>query len=71
MKKKYEDEIGKLLRKKAEFAQDDDYSKYLNFAHHFIKNIDKYHSQADLEIKQLMVSSIFPEKLTYVKNKYL
>jgi hypothetical protein len=49
---------------------EDDYKEQLKFGISLISAIDKYYDQSDLEIKQLIIGSIFPGKLIYDENKF-
>ena len=48
----------------------DDYRQYLDKGIPLLQNIDKHWLAADLEGKQRIVGSIFPEKLIFEKNSY-
>ncbi|WP_143785567.1 hypothetical protein [Ohtaekwangia koreensis] len=61
-----------LLRRKANLASaEDDYRGYLEFAKTLLVNLDKcYRENEDLKAKQLIIGSVFPEKLVYEKNQF-
>ncbi|HFG0471765.1 recombinase family protein [Flavobacterium psychrophilum] len=46
------------------------YQKYFEFGLSFLSNAKEYYQKADLEIKQKIVGSIFPEKIIFSNNKY-
>lgn len=43
---------------------------YLNVGFSLLRGLDKFYEEGDLEVKQLIISSIFPEKLVYEENQY-
>ena len=66
-KKKYED----LQRKKSELNSfDENLEDYLQFGVSFFEQLDKFYKSASVEIKQKMISSIFPEKLIFNDGNY-
>ncbi|WP_395047170.1 recombinase family protein [Flavobacterium sp.] len=46
------------------------FQKYFEFGLTFLFNAKEYYQKADLEIKQKIVGSIFPEKIIFHDNKY-
>ena len=64
-------EIDLLDRKKvALLTSEDDYQQYLDKGIPMLQNIDKHWLAADLNGKQHIVGSIFPQKLVFEKNSY-
>jgi len=41
-----------------------------SFSYNILSNIDLIYDEAELEVKQQMISSIYPFKLIYEKNQY-
>lgn len=70
MKKECSEELYRMEREKADEEAADDYSLYLRSGINFMKNLGKSYADADLEIKQYIIGSIFPEKLVFDKNQY-
>jgi len=50
--------------------KDTDISSYVAYGFNLLENLDKYYTEADLEVKEKLVSSIFPERLIYENGKY-
>ncbi|WP_089765187.1 recombinase family protein [Chitinophaga terrae (ex Kim and Jung 2007)] len=46
------------------------FKKYLSFGLSVVGNIQHYYDQAPLEVKQKLIGSIFPGKLTYENNSF-
>ncbi|WP_429062159.1 recombinase family protein [Chitinophaga sp. W2I13] len=46
------------------------FRKYLSFGLSVVGNIQHYYHQAPVEVKQKLIGSIFPEKLTYENNSF-
>ena len=64
-------EIERLERKKFTTANEtEDYSDYVSKGLPILRNIGKYYENADLEGRQALIGSIFPEKLIFDENKY-
>jgi site-specific DNA recombinase len=47
-----------------------DYIKYLKRDFALLKNIDRYYTSAELEVKQKIISSIYPGKLIFENNAF-
>lgn len=63
--------ISQLILDKSKFENtDNNYSNYVKYGFSLLQNLDKYYSVADLEIKDKLLSSIFPNKLIYENGKY-
>jgi site-specific DNA recombinase len=64
----------KILELETEKAKLDfyssNYAKYLSWDLKIVKNIDKHYVEAPLETKQLLIGSIFPEKLIFENFEY-
>lgn len=71
IKKRNEEEMNRLNREKnnLEFV-DDDFEAYLDFARTLLKNLVECCEVADITAKQLLVGSIFSEKLIFENNQY-
>jgi site-specific DNA recombinase len=64
-------EIERLERKKVSIADEaEDYSGYISKGMPILRNISKYYKDADLEGRQGLIGSIFPEKVIFDENKY-
>ncbi len=50
--------------------RDKDMMKYVDFGLNLLRNIDEYYVRASVEIKQKMISSMFPSKLIFDGEKY-
>ncbi len=60
-----------LIRKKANLSTDQENIKeQLKIGVTLIRNIDRYYQNATLSEKQLIVGSVFPEKLIFEKNQF-
>ena len=71
MKKRYEKQNNDLVKQEAHLSvMDAEYKKYLDWNFTLIKNLPKGFEQADLEQKQKIVGSIFPERLIFEKNQF-
>ncbi len=71
IKFKLEPEIERLVSKVAALSKGDiDERAIIEFGFHFIKNLDKLFTGADLNQKRYMLGSTFPEKLIYENKTY-
>lgn len=71
IKKRYEDNINQLIRNRNSLEQvDHNFDAYLGFTYNLLKNLTTSYVHADLEVKQMIVSSIYPEKLVYENNQF-
>lgn len=71
IKARYEEIIFKLKRQKVDNQSiDNNYSSYLESSLKFLSNIDNYYEEANVEMRQKIVGSVFPEKLIFEKNAY-
>ena len=60
-----------LMRKKANLSSGhEDYREYLKLSAVFIKDMDLIYQKASLNEKQLIIGSVFPEKLIFEKNHF-
>ena len=48
----------------------ENYDEKIDFCVNLLQNIDEIYKEADTELKQHIIGSIFPDKLIYEKNKY-
>jgi site-specific DNA recombinase len=63
--------ISQLLSDKSKFENTDShFSGYLKYGFSLLQNLDKYYSLADLETKEKLLGSIFPNKLIYENGNY-
>lgn len=63
--------INQLATGKMQFQFiDTDYKNYLGYGFNLLENIDKFYSEADLEIKDKLISSVFPDRLIYQNGNY-
>lgn len=70
-KKRYQEKLDELILKQGQLSvQKSNFQKYLGYGFSLIQNLDKYYEEANLEVKQKIVGSIFPNKLIYVNKKY-
>lgn len=71
VKKRYDPEIDKLVRRSMEIASlDSNYKKYLDEGFGLIKQFATDYNRADLPMKQQLIGSVFPEKLVFENNEY-
>ena len=71
VKKRYEPEIDKLVRRTMEIsAMDSNYKKYLDEGFGLLKQFASEYNRADLHTKQQLIGSVFPEKLIYENKQY-
>lgn len=71
IKLKCEEANDNLLRRKANLSSmEDDHLKHLRFAKELLPNLDIVYEKADLKGKQLIIGSVFPEKLLYEKKQF-
>lgn len=71
MKNRYQGSINDLMKEKAKISSMDSmYLKYMDYAFPLVENIAQHYREADLITKQQLVSSIFPENLTFSENCY-
>lgn len=71
MKARYQSSISDLVKEKARISSMDSmYLKYMDYAFPLVENIALHYKEADLIAKQQLVSSIFPENLTFSDNHY-
>ena len=64
-------EIDKLNRKVVEVASfDPDYSRFIEEGFGLLRNMAGSYAHSDLQTKQQIIGSIFPEKLTFENNYY-
>ncbi len=70
-KQRYEDRLSVLQLKHSQLQfQKSNYSKYMEFGFSLLTNLDHYYKEAELEVKQKIIGSIFPEKLVFENKKY-
>ena len=71
IKAKLEPEIERLLSKVGTTAiKESDESDMIRFGFHFLNNLDKLFTSADLVQKRNIIGSTFPEKLIFENNAY-
>ncbi|HXB40690.1 MAG TPA: recombinase family protein [Bacteroidia bacterium] len=71
MKKRYENENNKLMREQAQLSvMESEYKKYLDWDFKLIRNLPKGFEKANLEEKQKIIGSIFPERMIFAKNQF-
>ena len=71
VKKRYEPEIDKLVRKSMQITSlNSNYQKYMEKGFGLIKELANDYDKADLATKQQLIGSVFPEKLTFENNQY-
>ena len=71
MKSSEEQKIAELNRQKnLLISVDEDCTKYIETSCNLIKNMDVAYHRADLELKHLIIGSIFPGKLIFEENEY-
>jgi site-specific DNA recombinase len=71
IKNLYEPEIAKLLAKKQELSRvDNNLITYITTAAKVLRTLPDYYQKASLSTKQRVISSIYPEKLTYENKSY-
>ncbi len=71
MKVEIETELDKLNREKTQFRQGiENYDSKIDDCLDLILNLDKYYVSKNTEIKQKIIGSMFPEKLTFENNEY-
>ena len=70
-KKRYAARINKLVVKNTELENhESNFIRYMNYGFSLLKDLDEYYLKANVEVKQKLISSIFPEKLIYEDKKY-
>lgn len=71
IKQRIEEEEKQLIWKRTELDMEKSALKtYFDYGIPLLHNLKKYYSDASLEVKQKLVGSIFPEKLTFSEKKY-
>jgi site-specific DNA recombinase len=71
IKLKCEEANEALSRRRANLSSiEDDHIVHLSFAKKLLPNLDIVYEKADLKGKQLIIGSVFPEKLIYEKNQF-
>lgn len=69
--KRYKSQETELIRKRTELSMEKgSFAKYFDFSLSLLHNLPGYYEKADLSVKQKIIGSIFPEKLTYSEKKY-
>ncbi len=65
------EKIRELNNRIAELSmQDSNYLKYIKYSFSLLGDLEGYYKRANVEVKDKLVSSIFPEKLIYEEEKY-
>ncbi len=60
-----------LIRKKANLSTGhENFKEHLKYGATILRNIDLFYQNASLSEKQLIIGSVFPEKLIFEKNKF-
>lgn len=71
IKNRLDPEINNLERKiNSAGNKSDDYGQYINGGIDLIRNMSGFFANADLQAKQQLIGSIFPEKLIFENNTY-
>jgi site-specific DNA recombinase len=71
MKVKIESGLNRLVAEQNKLSKtNEDYSEQIDFSVMMLSNIDSLYRLANTDTKQKIISSIFPEKLVFEKNKY-
>lgn len=71
IKSKLMPDIDRLERKKVDIlSSNDDYQKYIDKGFYLLRNIDSYYAKSDLTCRQIIVGSIFLDKMVFEKNYY-
>nr|WP_315220276.1 recombinase family protein [uncultured Flavobacterium sp.] len=71
IKPRIKEELKNLKFEKEDLSMDKTaFEKYLNYGLLFMYNMKKYYQNAELEVKQKIVGSIFPEKIIFFENRY-
>ena len=71
MRTRLHEERNEWNYKKEELSIDKSaFNQYFDFGLSFLFNVKEYYQNAELEIKQKIVGSIFPEKIIFSENKY-
>ena len=70
IRNKFELANDELIRRKANVSSgEDNYEGYLRYSYTLLKDLAGNYEKASLEVKQLIVGSIFPEKLIFSESK--
>ena len=70
-KQRYTDQINELKKKRKELElHDSNFMKYVKYGFWLLKDLPDYYSQANIEVKHKIISSIFPEKIIFEEKKY-
>lgn len=71
MTREANEKIKDLLKQKSQYLTiDSEYNKYLKVGLNLLENLDIYYSHADLDLKDKLISSIFPDRLIYQDGNY-
>ena len=71
MKDHYQHELWALQEHKKDLnVMDSSFNQYMKWGFSLLINLPEYYQNATLEIKQKMISSIFPEKLIFANGTY-
>lgn len=71
VKSQFQPEIDRLSRKVIEIASlDANYKRYLDGGFSLLKHFASQYERANLDTKQKLIGSIFPEKLVFENNEY-
>lgn len=71
IKLKIEESNDELIRKRANLSSNqEDFRKYLRYGATIIRNLDERYETASLSEKQLIIGSVFPEKLIYENKSF-
>jgi site-specific DNA recombinase len=71
MKIDIEEQIGTLNRQKLQLiSNDENIAEHLDFCIALLSNLNGIYNVADIHTKQLIIGSIFPEKLIFENSKY-
>ncbi|HLO73876.1 MAG TPA: recombinase family protein [Flavobacterium sp.] len=71
IKLRIQKELEEWELKKQELSIDkSEFQKYINYGFPFLYNIKEYYKKCNVDVKQKICGSIFPEKIIFHKNKY-
>ncbi|WP_115813263.1 recombinase family protein [Flavobacterium aquicola] len=71
IKFRIQDELKRLEIEKEELRIDKSaFKQYFDYGFLFLFNMKRYYLSADLEVKQKIIGSIFPEKIIFFENSY-
>ena len=70
-KSRYQGQLNVLINEKTEMSiNKSEFMKYIKFGFTLLSNLNRYYKNAQLDVKQKIVGSIFPEKLVFDRKNY-